>query len=103
MVDIISINNLSEDNGIYFAKTTKKVHYPDEGHNECLQIEDESFWFKHRNNIIFELIKKHPSENLILDVGGGNDYVTKAIQEIGIECYFIEPDIQGAINAKKEV
>jgi hypothetical protein len=43
---------------------------PEEGHKNIFQIEDNSFWFKHRNNYIIEVINNFPPPGIILGVGG---------------------------------
>jgi len=93
--------NLIEKEGILFNKKTGEISYPLDGNNACFNIEDESWWFKHRNNCIINLAKKYVKDNLILDIGGGNGYVSKGLQDNGIQSCLIEPGVQGCLNAKK--
>ena len=48
----IAHNIKKAENGIYYSKSESIVSYPEEGNDKCLQIEEDSFWFNHRNNII---------------------------------------------------
>jgi len=65
-------NNLEYKDGIYFcSKNTEKISFPKKGYKNCFQIEDNSFWFKHRNNCIIEIINNFPPPGIILDVWGG--------------------------------
>ncbi len=41
-----------KENGIFFTKSKTEISYPEESNQNCFQYEDDSFWFKHRNNII---------------------------------------------------
>jgi hypothetical protein len=52
--------------------------YPDEGNEACFQIEDQSFWFRHRNDCIRELAQNLPPKwkGPIFDGGGGNGFLT---------------------------
>ena len=61
---------LNED-GIYYADSNEEVNYPDDGNDECFGIEEDSFWFQHRNNCIIEMIKNYPPvhNGLIFDIG----------------------------------
>jgi SAM-dependent methyltransferase len=66
-------------------------------------IEENSFWFRHRNNCIIEMIKnfRSPTDGPIFDVGGGNGFVTKGLMHEGLEVVLVEPGANGAMNAKK--
>lgn len=81
------------------------VSYPDDGHAACAAVEDGSFWFAHRNAVILDLLARHrPQSSLcrpLLDVGGGNGFVAKALQDAGIEVVLVEPGITGALNARR--
>lgn len=90
-----------KENGIYFAKTHSTISYPKEGNEDYMQIEQDSFWFDHRNNVIAEAVKKHNQAKLFFDIGGGNGFVSKRLQDEGIEVVLLEPGEMGAINAKK--
>lgn len=90
-----------KENGIYFAKTHSYVSYPEEGNEEYMQIEQDSFWFDHRNNVIAEGVKKHNQGKLFVDIGGGNGFVSKRLQDEGIDVVLLEPGEVGTLNAKK--
>lgn len=40
------------EDGIYYAIGSEAVSYPEEGNEACFEIEDQSFWFRHRNDCI---------------------------------------------------
>jgi len=67
---------------------------------QCQQIEQDSFWFNHRNNIIIEAVKIFSPQKTFFDIGGGNGFVSKGLQNAGINVVLIEPGLEGAINAK---
>lgn len=92
---------LEYKDGIYFSQNTNKISYPKEGYQNCFQIEDNSFWFKHRNNCIIETINNFPPPGIILDIGGGNGFVSLEIKKNGYEVSILEPGINGILNAKK--
>ena len=78
----------------YYAIGSEAISYPEEGNEACFQIEDQSFWFRHRNNCIQELVRKFPpnGKGPIFDVGGGNGFVAKGmmrswrIGQLGMGC-----------------
>ena len=94
-------DSLPEKDG-FFNKNTSKVSYPDDGNDICFNIEKDSFWFNHRNNCIICLAKKYTKDKLFFDIGGGNGFVSKGLEDNGIQTCLIEPGIHGCLNAKKE-
>src|SRR5690606_38954022 len=76
------------------------VSYPEAGHGACFDIEDASFWFRHRNEAISAMVRRHPPDGLLLDVGGGNGYVAQRLVRDGWPVALLEPGVQGATNAR---
>jgi hypothetical protein len=86
--------------GFWVAGTPTAVSYPSDGNDVCFGLEDASFWFRHRNALILEAMRKHPPRNgAVLDIGGGNGFVSRAMQEAGFDAMLIEPNVAGARNA----
>lgn len=94
-------NDLELRDGIYYSKNVSKISYPETGNQDLFEIEENSFWFKHRNKCIIEAFKKYAKQNLFFDIGGGNGYVSKGLQEVGIDCVLVEPGTSGCLNAQK--
>jgi len=92
-----------KDDGIYYADSSEKVSYPDDGNDDCFEIEENSFWFRHRNDCIIEMVGNYPPKGNgpIFDVGGGNGFVAKRLMNAGWDTVVVEPGASGAINAKK--
>lgn len=65
-----------------------------------MQVEDESFWFRHRNDCIAALVRRNRPSGPVLDVGGGNGFVTRRLMDEGLDATLLEPGIAGATNAK---
>jgi SAM-dependent methyltransferase len=101
-IDAYSTSLVLNSNGIYTSKKNGEViSYPASGSNECFEIEDKSFWFEHRKKVILQMIQKFPpSNNIIFDIGGGNGYMTQAINNAGFDAILVEPYPDGALNAK---
>ena len=85
--------------GMFYTSSNQSISYPTEGNELCMQVEDSSFWFNHRNNIIAETIKKFNKEKVFLDIGGGNGFVSKRLQDDGFKVILIEPGKVGAQNS----
>jgi 2-polyprenyl-3-methyl-5-hydroxy-6-metoxy-1,4-benzoquinol methylase len=94
-------DNVMQQDGIWFSKTKKEVSYPKEGSDHCFEIEDNSYWFQHRNRCIELLVKRFSPDTTFFDIGGGNGFVSTGLQKSGIETVLIEPSIDGVNNAKK--
>jgi len=93
---------LGED-GVWYSQETARLSYPEAGNDTLFSIEDKSFWFRHRNSCILATIGRHPParpDDLILDVGGGNGAVAKALLDAGYAVAVVEPGVRGAANAR---
>jgi len=89
------------DDDIYRAGGIAAVSYADDGHAGCFGVEDRSFWFRHRNACISTLVARHPfGSGPFLDIGGGNGYVAKRLQDDGHTVVLLEPGPVGAGNAR---
>lgn len=100
-LDKIARNIKKEEDDIYYSNKTSKISYPINGNENCMQIEQDSFWFNHRNRIIIEAVKKYSKTKILYDIGGGNGFVSKGLQDAGISVVLVEPGLEGAKNAKK--
>jgi SAM-dependent methyltransferase len=103
MIDLAKISrNLDQTpEGHWRSKSATPVSYPDWGNEACFQVEDSSFWFQHRNACILEAVKQYPPPGPFFDVGGGNGFVAKALQDEGLEVVLVEPGAAGAFNARR--
>lgn len=86
--------------GVYYKKTVEQISYDDDLHDLMRDVEEKSFWFKHRNEVIFTIGKDYLEGSKIYDVGGGNGFVTRYLQQKKIEVTLVEPGEKGAINAR---
>lgn len=89
-----------EDDGIWIAESDAPVSFPPDGHAVCAEIEADSFWHRHRNRCILELLRAFPPDGTLFDVGGGNGAVANAVEAAGFDVALLEPGAQGARNAK---
>ena len=89
--------------GIYYADSSETISYPESGNDDCFEIEENSFWFRHRNDCIIEMVKNSPPimNGPIFDIGGGNGFVAKGLMNAGWDTVVVEPGASGARNAKK--
>lgn len=100
-IEDVSDSLVRDPSGIYVASGSSNVSYPPEGHAQCFQVEDHSFWFKHRNACIAAMVARYPPAGTLLDIGGGNGYVSQMLAELGHDIVLIEPGHTGALNARK--
>lgn len=104
MINVKSIARglrLDED-GIWYSADTEDISYPAEGNEALFAIEDESFWFKHRNNCIVSVVNSFSKnkDKTIVDIGGGNGFVSFGLAEAGFDVALVEPGRTGAVYAK---
>lgn len=103
MIDVRALAaGLSEhEPGLWVASGRAGVSYPSAATGECWEVEDESFWFRHRNHCIVALVKTLAPGGAILDVGGGNGVVADALSRAGFPTIVVEPSLEGARNARR--
>jgi SAM-dependent methyltransferase len=102
VIDLRNISSNLEQNadGLWHARYSSAISYPEWGNEACFQLENSSFWFQHRNDCILEAMKQFPPRGAIFDIGGGNGFVAKSMQDAGLEVVLIEPGLTGAKNAQ---
>lgn len=87
--------------GVWRAAARREVSYPRSGYAECLAVEDDSYWFGHRNGVLGDLVARFPPDGPIFDVGGGNGAVSRALASAGREVVLVEPGAAGVVNARR--
>jgi hypothetical protein len=95
----IDLGRFVKNNNVHFLTTGKEISYPKDGNSVSYLIEEKSWWFQFRNKFIVSYVKKFASNSIFWDIGGGNGFVSKGLQENGITTILVEPGIEGAINA----
>jgi SAM-dependent methyltransferase len=90
-----------DEYGIFRSRRTSyTLAYPLDQNQRCFQIEDNSFWFKHRNDCIISLLKRFPPASMLLDLGGGNGFVARRMIDEGFDVALLEPGPAGAFNGR---
>ena len=100
-VDQVASNLELGEHGIWFSRNSSEVSYPSSGNEACYEIEDSSFWFQHRNRCLIACVKAFPPSGPIIDIGGGNGFVSQGLQSSGWETMVVEPGRAGALNARR--
>lgn len=85
--------------GYWVARTTQAISYPEEGNERCSLVEDQSFWFRHRNRVLVDILHRYPISGPLFDIGGGNGFVALGLGQAGIPTVLVEPGQVGAANA----
>lgn len=86
--------------GIWRSDAISQISYPAQGNEACFQVEDQSYWFRHRIDCLEEVITRFPPEGIFWDIGGGNGFVAARLQARGIATALLEPG-EGAVNARQ--
>lgn len=88
------------EDGYWLAPEEIATSYSADRSDFCLSLEEDSFWFAHRNRAITAAVaRRPPADGPLFDVGGGNGLVTSALQKAGFSAITIEPSRAGAANA----
>lgn len=75
------------------------ISYPADGNALTLRVEDDSFWFHHRNRIIAAALEQCGASGPVWDVGGGNGFQAREMQRQR-EVVVVEPGPEGCVNAR---
>ena len=67
---------------------------------DWVSIEERSFWYRHRNQVIKDLVSRYPYEGWLFEIGAGNGTVALALQEAGWPVIAVEPTASWARNAR---
>ena len=100
-IETIATNLIRHENGMLVSRSNRELSYPNYGNDLCFQLEDNSFWFNHRNEVIFSLARKFSRNQPFFDIGGGNGCVAHYLQNMGLDTVLIEPGPRGTLNAQK--
>ena len=102
MIDLhLFASNLEQGtDGLWHPKVRTRPTYPDEGNAFCFQVEDQSFWFQHRNWCVLAAVARLPPAGPVFDIGGGNGFVARALAQAGYPAVVVEPGPVGARNAQ---
>ena len=104
-MDFLNKNEWSKNSSeIYVANNIKtETAYTDDMHNDMQKIENESWWFIYRADVIKTLMEKFfKKDRLTVDVGGGNGFTSSVAQKNGFNIGIIEPTFDACKNAQKK-
>lgn len=85
--------------GLWAAPTAAEVSYPADGHRVMVDIEDESFWFQHRAEVVATVLRRFPPPGCLFDLGGGNGFMVRALRSRGWDAIVVEPRPEGVRNS----
>lgn len=86
--------------GLWTVRSVADVSYPKGGNRSAAELEENSFWFAHRREIILDQIHKHRPPGCVVDLGGGNGFMSRALQDAGYDVILVEPGTDGVSVAK---
>jgi len=76
------------------------VEYPEDGAELTAQVEEISFWFRHRNAVLCALLDRYSPNGALWDVGGGNGFQALCFQREGRPVVLVEPGAAGCRTAR---
>lgn len=81
---------------------SEKISFPEGASTVSFQVEDDSFWYLNRNLWIRSFVSKWGPFKDFVDVGGGNGYIAKMLQDsFSMNVTLVEPGEEATRNAKK--
>jgi len=67
------------------------ISYPEQANDFFSEIETTSFWFHHRNDCVLAMVRQYAPQGMFYDIGGGNGWVSLALERNGIPTVLVEP------------
>ncbi len=100
---ILKLNKFKLDrDNVWKTDSSRLIYYPEEASNLCFEVEDASFWFNQRNEIIFSVLSNFiDKDEFFWDIGGGNGFVCKYLEARGFNTILVEPGIKACFNASR--
>ncbi len=89
------------DDGIWYARERVPISYLEEGNEVCFELEEKSFWFKHRGSCLAAVVRRFSPAGPLYDIGGGNGFVSRTLMDAGFDTVLVEPGETGARNAAR--
>ena len=95
--------NLKYDNDIYYVYVGDvDSKFSDYTQDQLFTLEDNSWWFKYRAEVIHNIFKKFMDKDKItIDIGGGNGFTTRFMEEQNAKTVLLEPSLGACKNANK--
>lgn len=85
---------------IWFTSKTVNTAYEESMHDIFADVERDSYWFYQRNRCLLALAQQYTKQKTLIDIGGGNGFVSLHFQENGWTAVNIEPGLGGCRNAE---
>jgi SAM-dependent methyltransferase len=89
------------EEGIWCSALDQYTSYPEENHDHLFEVEDDSYWHAHRARVLTSLVDRYPPAGSILDVGGGNGYMTSKLERAGFSAVLLNPSLKGLENGRR--
>lgn len=89
------------ENNVYVGSGATRASFPASGLGVFESVDTESFWFRHRSNVIGDALARHgvPRGATVLEVGSGSAVVVEYLSNLGYELGAVEPAPGGALRA----
>lgn len=86
---------------LQIVRPISKISYPEGGLSRFVDVEQHSFWFRHRNRCIAAAVSHYPPQGAIVDVGAGTGFVGSGLRDAGFEVIAVEPHLDGALISRR--
>jgi SAM-dependent methyltransferase len=68
-------------------------------HQTLLSVEDQSLWFRWRNEIIADVVRRAGTPSAFWEIGAGNGVVSRHLEAMGVTAVVVEPGEAGSRGA----
>lgn len=86
-------------NAVWYTDRNVTNSFPDSGVEVFDQVDESSFWFAHRNQMIEQMLRRNDISGSFLEVGSGSGVVAAHLASVGRTVAAVEPIESGALRA----
>lgn len=86
--------------GIWYAKNHTDLAFLSLDETDWASLEPRSFWYRHRNRIFAQVMRRYRPTGTFYEIGAGNGSVVLNLQQLGIDVIAVEPTVRFAKAAK---
>jgi SAM-dependent methyltransferase len=90
---------LSSD-GIWVVRGDADQAFASNDETDWAEVEGRSFWYRHRNEVLLDVLRRFPYRGWLFEIGAGNGAVAKAMEAAGLPVVAVEPTVAWARRAR---
>ena len=93
--------SLDDASGVWCTDPSVVNAFPSTGIDVFQSVDENSFWFDHRNEMVTRSLRKYGDQSTFFEIGSGSGVVAAHLNDAGWPVAAVEPIMTGAIGAAR--